>query len=74
VHTFVGIPAFQPSEIIARNESSEKCDVWSLSICLAAMVSGKLLFWTQKVNDRLLSSEVVSFTDRQISLPPSSTC
>jgi serine/threonine protein kinase len=62
MHTFVGTPGFQPPEIIAGNEYNEKCDVWSLGICLYAMVSGKLPFSTQTANYRLFLSEVVAFT------------
>jgi serine/threonine protein kinase len=62
MHTFVGTPGFQPPEIIAGNEYNEKCDVWSLGICLYAMVSGKLPFSTQTENYRLFLSEVVAFT------------
>jgi hypothetical protein len=61
MHTFVGTPGFQPPEIIAGNEYNEKCDVWSLGICLYAMVSGKLPFSTQTANYRLFLNEVISF-------------
>jgi serine/threonine protein kinase len=65
MHTFVGTPGFQAPEIIAGNEYSEKCDVWSLAVCLYAMVAGRLPFSTQSQNYRLFLSEIM-----KIQYPP----
>ena len=58
MHTFVGTPGYQPPEIIAGNEYTEKCDVWSLGVCLYAMVAGKLPFSTQNASVRYFLQEV----------------
>jgi serine/threonine protein kinase len=61
MHTFVGTGGFQAPEIVAGNEYTEKCDVWSLGICLYAMVSGKFPFSTQNTNYRLFLTEIANF-------------
>jgi serine/threonine protein kinase len=61
MHTFVGTGGFQAPEIIAGNEYTEKCDVWSLGVCLYAMVSGKFPFSVQNTNYRQFLNEVVNF-------------
>lgn len=58
MHTFVGTPGYQAPEVIAGNEYTEKCDVWSLGICLFAMVAGRLPFSTQNGSVRLFMQEV----------------
>jgi serine/threonine protein kinase len=60
MHTFLGTPGFQAPEIVAGNEYNEKCDVWSLGVCLWAMVSARLPFSTQNANYRLFLEEIVS--------------
>ena len=61
MHTFVGTPGYQPPEIIAGSEYNEKCDVWSLGVCLYAMLMGKLPFQTQTHNFRALIQEAMTF-------------
>jgi serine/threonine protein kinase len=58
MRTFVGTPGFQAPEVIAGYEYSEKCDVWSLAVCLYGMVAGKLPFSTQNVNYRNFLNEI----------------
>jgi serine/threonine protein kinase len=59
MHTFLGTPGFQAPEIIAGNEYSEKCDIWSLGVCLWAMVAGRMPFSTQNTNYRLFLDEIM---------------
>jgi serine/threonine protein kinase len=61
MHTFVGTNGFQAPEVVAGNEYTEKCDVWSLGICLYAMVSGSFPFSSQATNFRQLMSEWAKF-------------
>lgn len=58
MHTFAGTPGYQAPEIIAGNEYTEKCDIWSLGVCLWAMVAGRLPFSTQNGSVRLFMQEV----------------
>lgn len=57
MRTFVGTAGYQPPEIIAGSEYSEKCDVWSLGVCLYAMITGSLPFSTQNRDFRVLIQE-----------------
>lgn len=61
MHTFVGTPGYQPPEILAGSEYNEKCDVWSLGVCLYAMLVGSLPFATQTHNFRALIQEAMQF-------------
>ncbi|OHT00619.1 CAMK family protein kinase [Tritrichomonas foetus] len=58
MRTFVGTAGYQPPEIIAGSEYDEKCDVWSLGVCLYAMLTGCLPFSSQNNNVRRLLQEV----------------
>jgi serine/threonine protein kinase len=58
MHTFVGTGGYQAPEILAGSEYDEKCDIWSLGVCLWAMVSGGLPFSTQNHSARMLVQEV----------------
>ena len=58
LRTFVGTAGYQPPEILAGNQYDEKCDVWSLGVCLYAMITGRLPFSTQNVSYRALVQEV----------------
>ena len=57
MRTFVGTAGYQPPEIIAGSEYDEKCDVWSLGVCLFAMLTDCLPFSTQTNNVRALIKE-----------------
>ena len=57
MRTFVGTAGYQPPEIIAGYEYDEKCDVWSLGVCLYALVTGCLPFSTQNRDHRMLIQE-----------------
>ena len=61
MRTFVGTPGYQPPEILSGSEYNEKCDVWSLGVCLYAMLTGNLPFSTQNMNARSLIDDVMSF-------------
>lgn len=61
LRTFVGSPGYQPPEIIGGHEYDEKCDVWSLGICLFAMLTSRLPFTVQTHNMRRLLQEAESF-------------
>lgn len=65
MRTFVGTAGYQPPEIIAGYEYDEKCDVWSLGVCLYALVTGCLPFSTQNRDHRMLIQEAT-----QKSYPP----
>jgi serine/threonine protein kinase len=58
MRTFVGTGGYQAPEILAGAEYDEKCDVWSLGVCLWAMVSGSLPFSTQNHSFRMLVQEL----------------
>ena len=64
MRTFVGTPGYTPPEIIAGGDYDEKCDVWSLGICLYAMITATLPFTAQSSNYRLLVDEAT-----QLELP-----
>lgn len=52
----VGTPGYMPPEVLAGSEYNEKCDVWSLGVCLYLMIAGRLPF--SATNDfRLLKSQ-----------------
>jgi serine/threonine protein kinase len=57
LRTFVGTPGYQPPEILANAGYTEKCDVWSLGVCLYAMVSSALPFGTRISDYRTLSDD-----------------
>ncbi|OHS97121.1 CAMK family protein kinase [Tritrichomonas foetus] len=59
--TFVGTPGYQPPEILAGNEYNEKCDVWSLGVCLYAMITASLPFSSSNCSFRMLVEEVSQF-------------
>ncbi|OHT00008.1 CAMK family protein kinase [Tritrichomonas foetus] len=42
--SMVGTPGYMPPEVLAGSEYNEKCDVWSLGICIFLMVTGHLPF------------------------------
>ncbi|OHT13933.1 CAMK family protein kinase [Tritrichomonas foetus] len=48
--TFVGTPGYQAPEVVATGEYTEKCDVWSLGVCLYSMITGRLPFSIQNSN------------------------
>lgn len=62
MRTFVGTAGYQPPEILAGNDYDEKCDVWSLGVCLYAMITGKLPFSTQNNNYRKLVEDATNIS------------
>ena len=61
MRSFVGTPGYTPPEILLGNDYDEKCDVWSLGICLYSMLTGNLPFGIQNSNYRKLIEEVENF-------------
>lgn len=60
MRTSVGTPGYIPPEVLSGNEYDEKCDVWSLGICLYVLMTGKLPF-SNRNNYRKLIEEVGKF-------------
>ena len=57
MRTFVGTPGYSAPEVIAGGDYDNKCDVWSLGVCLYAMLTATLPFTAQNTNYRLLVDE-----------------
>lgn len=60
MRTFVGTPGYTPPEVISGSDYDEKCDVWSLGVCLYAMLTARLPFTPQCNNYRLLVDEATN--------------
>jgi serine/threonine protein kinase len=58
MRSMVGSPGYCPPEVILGIEYSEKCDVFSLGVCLFLMRSGHLPFHAQIRDAVLLRSEI----------------
>lgn len=55
--TIVGTPGYQPPEVMGGWEYTEKCDIWSLGVCLYAMLTSSLPFTTQSHSLKNLLNE-----------------
>jgi hypothetical protein len=62
MRTFVGTGGYQAPEILAGGEYDEKCDVWSLGVCLFAMIECRLPFSTQSHSARMLIDDAERLT------------
>lgn len=60
MRTFVGTAGYQAPEILISQNYDEKCDVWSLGVCLYAMLTASLPFTCQNSNPRALITEAAN--------------
>ena len=51
--TFLGSPYYIAPEIIENNKYNEKCDIWSLGICLYKMLTNEFPFQEEKTHKLL---------------------
>jgi serine/threonine protein kinase len=58
MRTMVGTAGYQAPEVVRGGEYTEKCDIWSLGVCLFAMVSGRFPFGDQRVDERRMLSDI----------------
>jgi serine/threonine protein kinase len=66
LHAFVGTPGYTAPEVMSGNEYDDRCDVWSLGMCLYKMVVGRFPFDSQWLSSRDLvrEAENITFPDR----------
>ena len=57
-NSFVGTPGFTAPEIIDSTGYDESCDIFSLGVCLYAMVVGKTPYQMQNEDSNLLRTEI----------------
>lgn len=62
MRTIVGTPGFSAPEVLVGADYDEKCDVWSLGVCLYAMLTALLPFTPQNTNHRQLIEEATKLT------------
>ena len=60
--SFVGTPGYTAPEVITGSDYDQKCDVWSLGVCLYAMMTATLPFTPQNTNYRMLVEEASNIT------------
>jgi serine/threonine protein kinase len=65
LHGFAGTLGYCPPEVLAGGSYDEKCDVWSLGVCLYRLATGHLPFRSRKlpVRDLLDASEKLELPD-----------
>jgi serine/threonine protein kinase len=63
---FVGTPGYAAPEVITGNDYDDRCDVWSLGVCLYKMAVGKSPFIAQRDSSRELvaEAEALNYPDR----------
>lgn len=61
LRTFVGTRGYTAPEVLSGAEYDEKCDVWSLGICLYAMVTASLPFTPTTESARVLIDQAQAF-------------
>lgn len=68
-HSVYGSTGYTAPEVIANKNYTEKCDVWSLGVCLYAMITSKLPFFPQSFDSEALIHEAKELVYPRICSP-----
>jgi serine/threonine protein kinase len=70
MRTFAGTPGYQAPEVLAGGGYDEKCDIWSLGVCLYAMVAGTLPFPRRSGGFKFLIDQAIGLPFPRSFSPP----